>query len=1013
MERAHMKVLFLHIGDMHITDHNGVNFFQIHKIVDTLNSVSEFDKIVLIVAGDIAQSGTSAQYYHAGHLIGKLIATIKRELGYKDKIDVLCVPGNHDLDHKGNPMTSEFLQGIRKVNSYDKHLPAELKKQDAFFNFAARNSCFEDKSVFCRRMLTYGDYTIEANLINTGVFSILEEDKGLHYIPQHNLNDISTPTGAQFVITLMHHAPEWYTDAQKNVLEEAIYAKSSIVFYGHEHYIGKKTITYETSAPAIIQAGGCLCENENWTQSAFHVGVLDTDTLSYTHIEYKWNPSQKQYEQKSIRSTPLPYKPSAERALNIAESFKSELLLDKKHDISPDFRDYYVFPRIQSEDHIGSSNHEFTTEDTFIDEILQKKKVLISGGYNSGKSTLLRKLFLKFSDMGYTVVLCDIDSIRGKKADRIIRNCFEDIYGENPSDYQRYEQISKEKKLLIIDDIDQIKQNSLDSFLSQIGEKFEYIIFASKQLIDLSLFERMKTQLKAVDSIYRYKVMPMYSDKRSELIQRVVSLKASDPSSVPKTSKILTDAINAQRRFISLDPDFIIKYVEYYCNNVGDAVGGDSGIFSKVFEASLINAISKYQTLRLSVDKAFVLLSKVAHYVHFHKSYPVSEHQIMMIVDQYNDDYGTSVNGTDFINVVTQAKVLIYDELAAGYRFANKSYLAYYVAREVNSQYNNTGDDTDLQAILRCACFGINADILLFISYITDNIRILRLILHMVNEYTKDWAEFDFDKNIPQFLREERRHEVELPPPNAKQQEQQAEILAEKAADQTVQTVDIYDYSEDDIDFFVNQLIRATQLLTIVARCLPNFEHSMPKADKEAFVKVIYSLPNKIFSLWVNEADKEVDSIIQFFREQSQDYYTRQKKLSDDDIILVLQWTAMSFLLDLYNISVVFATKDNTIAYLSAFDYNSSDTYLLEHLMVLERQAPANCFIAESLNAVKNNRGFLFQTLVTRVVRHALVFKADLDHNQIQQLKTRFFPKVETQRKLLVQRTQNKNKENE
>jgi putative metallophosphoesterase protein len=166
MERAHMKVLFLHIGDMHITDHNGVNFFQIHKIVDTLNSVSEFDKIVLIVAGDIAQSGTSAQYYHAGHLIGKLIATIKRELGYKDKIDVLCVPGNHDLDHKGNPMTSEFLQGIRKVNSYDKHLPAELKKQDAFFNFAARNSCFEDKSVFCRRMLTYGDYTIEANLIN-------------------------------------------------------------------------------------------------------------------------------------------------------------------------------------------------------------------------------------------------------------------------------------------------------------------------------------------------------------------------------------------------------------------------------------------------------------------------------------------------------------------------------------------------------------------------------------------------------------------------------------------------------------------------------------------------------------------------------------------------------------------------------------------------------------------------------------------------------------------------------
>ena len=122
-----MKVLFLHIGDMHIKDRNGVNSFQISKVVDTLNSFSGFDKVVLIVAGDIAQSGTSDQYHHAGHLIGQLISAIKKRFKYKDKIDVLCVPGNHDLDHKGNPMTSEFLQGIRKVNSYEKYLPGELQ----------------------------------------------------------------------------------------------------------------------------------------------------------------------------------------------------------------------------------------------------------------------------------------------------------------------------------------------------------------------------------------------------------------------------------------------------------------------------------------------------------------------------------------------------------------------------------------------------------------------------------------------------------------------------------------------------------------------------------------------------------------------------------------------------------------------------------------------------------------------------------------------------------------------
>lgn len=92
----------------------------------------------------------------------------------------------------------------------------------------------------------------------------------------------------------------------------------------------------------------------------------------------------------------------------------------------------------------------------------------------------------------------------------------------------------------------------------------------------------MKVLLKANDSIFRFKIMPIFSDKRYELIQKLVNIKAEDKSTVDKTTKLLADAISSQRRFISLDPDFIIKYVEYYCNNLGDANNSDSGVFSKV-----------------------------------------------------------------------------------------------------------------------------------------------------------------------------------------------------------------------------------------------------------------------------------------------------------------------------------------------------------------------------------------------------------------------------------------------
>lgn len=1007
-----MKVLFLHIGDLHIKDRQGINSFQIQKIVHSLNIFGRFDKAIVVITGDIAHSGEENQYKMASYCVGQLVAGIKRRYNYSERIEVLCVPGNHDIFHNGQCMTSKMLQKLRKDNSYYKHLQVELDKQKFFFNFAKKNSCFTYSGVYCRRTIDLNGFVIEANLINSGLFSIFDEDKGLHFIPQHCINEFNTPSGAELVITIMHHSPDWYVDSLKNMLEAAIYGKSSLVFFGHEHYIGNKTVSHENNAPVLIQAGGCLCKNDDWTNSTYHLGLLDTDTMVYKQCKFVWNVGQRQYEQKESCENILSKKPSIEKHIKVLPNYLDSLCKDVKHDISQDFRDYFVFPRIQAEDHNGTLGKEFTTEEEFIAELLERKKNLIIGGYNSGKTTLLKSLFLRLSE-DYVVLFCDIADIRGKRADRIIKNCFVDIYGDNDSDYERFLQISKERRILIIDDIDQINQESFDCFIAQLDDTFEYFIFASKQIIDISLLDRMKVFLKTTDLVYKYRLTPFYSDKRHELIEKVVSLKMDDPASVSKTANLLSEAIKAQKRFISLDPDFIIKFVEYYCNNIGEASNNDSGVFSKVFEASLINALSKYQTPKLSVDKIFVLLSKIAHYIHFNKAYPISETRILEIISEYNEEYGAKVNGVEAINIMTNSKVLIFDGDIGGYYFGNKNYLAFFVAREVNNQYNSTGDESDLQKILKCSCFGINADILLFISYITDNIRILRLILHMVNEYTREWEEFEFGNKMPQFLKSERKHTVSLPPSDAREKEKKAEIETEKTLSNELKILNIYDYSEDDVDQFVNQIIRACSLLIIVAKCLPNFEHNMPKADKDAFIDVIYRLPNKIFQLWASVADKEVDNILQFFKEQSQDYYSRQKELSDDDILRALQWAAMSLLLDLYNLSVFYSTKDNTAQYLSDFDYARSDTYSLEHLMMLEKQNAGNQFVKTAINMANQKKDPIFNTLLRRIVNHALVYMNDLDFRLTQQLHSKFFLAKDTQKKIMMQRIKSSNKENE
>lgn len=985
-----MKVVFLHLSDIHVKNRHCINLNQIHKMVDSLNSMPAFTRVIIVVSGDVAHSGEKAQYDSARNLFGHIITELKKRFGYNLKYDFLCIPGNHDVSHIKEPKSTAELEELRTSNRYDRYIEEELAKQEEFFKLANYNHCFLDNKLFSRKLIDCDGFFIEANMFNSAIFSILNEDKGLHYLPQYCINDYSSSTGADFVITVMHHAPDWFVDNIKNQLERVIYRKSSLVFYGHEHYPGKKEIKVDNCERSIVQAGGCLAENDNWRNSSYHVGVLDTESFVYNHYEFVWDENNMIYKKTNEFKYQMNPKPSREIGITISDDFLKDFKKDAKNSVSANFMDYFVFPRIRSVEKKGD-NQDYTQEETFIDEILNRKRLLICGGYNSGKTTLLKKLVLSLYEKGYSVLFCDADNISKTRYERAIKNCFEDMYGSSSVSFAKYEQISKNKKILFVDNADSIKKETFKGFYDYITDNFEYCVFASKQVYDFDLIDKMKAQLNVSNSIHRYHIMPLFSDKREVLIRNLVSIKVEDSEMIEQISCILMDSINAQKKFISNDPDFIIKYVDYYFKNIGEPVSGDSGIFSKVFEANLTNKLSKHASSRMSVDKIFKLLSKIAHYIHFHKAYPINQKQIIEVIDHYVKKYGGEVQYVELINAATESRILVLDIEKNGYRFANKSYLAYFVAREINVQYNETGDDYYLQAILKYSCFGINSDILLFLSYITQNIRILRLILDMATEYTKEWIEFDFDNNMPKYLLEAKTFNVKLPTSSERKEDQEAALNSEIEVEDSIETLDIYDYSEEEAENFVNQLVRAMQLLIVISKCLPNFEHDMLKEDKEKFVDMIYRLPNKIFALWSYEADKHITEIIQFFKEQSQDYYTRQKKLTDDDLVKALQWTSISFLLDLYNACVTFSAKENTLLYLAEFNYSKKITYSLEHLLILEKCSSGNSFTEKSLELFVSEIPSLAKVMISRIVKHAIIYKRNLSMNSIQQLEAKIF----------------------
>lgn len=270
-----MNILFLHLSDIHLESRFSLNPFHLKKIVDAVRSQKPFDSIFLILSGDIANSGKANEYDVAYKMVGRLINSIKEECDYHDKIYILMVPGNHDVDMSDSPLRTSDLVELSRNGGYTKQIDAELQRQSNFFNFAKRNNLFLENKLYYQKLYKLDtNFTVEVNLLNSAIFSTLEEDKGLHYLPPDVIQSINNPTGADFVLTVMHHPTDWFLDSTMQELENVLYSKSSLIFYGHKHYQGTSKVLNQYGGEAFLHAGGCLSEKRDWSNSEFLMGKL-------------------------------------------------------------------------------------------------------------------------------------------------------------------------------------------------------------------------------------------------------------------------------------------------------------------------------------------------------------------------------------------------------------------------------------------------------------------------------------------------------------------------------------------------------------------------------------------------------------------------------------------------------------------------------------------------------------------------------------------------------------------
>lgn len=985
-----MKTAIIHISDFHIKETDNLIYEKINKMVSALNVIGSVDKYIIIFTGDLAHSGKINEYKKANKITGFLYNKIK-EISKDNMVDFYMVPGNHDMVLNESSRKCDDILKYYKNKIINQKLEDEIELFDNFYNESKIRMSSKKDKIIDKIIIESGKLRIQLNLINSAFFSTLEpNDKEIHFFPLDRIDSLDCLENLN--ITVMHHTYESYHESCKNALEKKIYESTDLLLTGHNHFSQTKTISINGQANLIESCGGEINFHDQFSQDKFNTIVIENDNLICEGYSFIWDGHKNMFfHEKILPATSLKRK---------GELYPIQSYIDELHDDlgnhGKDFTKYFIFPKLTRN---NSSNYgdkeEIIDEDEFIKEILSKKMVYIYGKHNAGKTTLLKKLYIDFLEK-YVPLKFDILPSMTYKANKFIKNIFEDQYGSDTVKYEKFLQLPKSKKIIFIDNIDLLLKRdhfNVNSFYNILKENFEYIVISTSIKND-NIEDILENELLNDYESNFYEINPFFIKKRSELVKNVCEANnIYNKREINKINNIVDKFIHNNSNLFSLTPSFLVKYIQYFtADNQYEYVKGEN-YFNKIFEYDLSEALLA-GCQKSDLETYFTIYEEISYYMFKNKKDVLPIEDIRKIIETYNNEYGMKLKCDNVIEVGKKAKIIKLNE-DYNIFFINKNHLAYFIAKRLFSITQNEGNYDDVHYVLKNICFSINSNIIMFYIYLSNSINVINKLYDYIKDILDDIESLDLDTlNIP-FLKKKEVTEIELP---SEQDREEAETNIEKAEQQVYETEEltalgIFDYDESESENFTNKINRSFTYLEMICKSIPSFYSKLKLDMKNKFKQAVYLYPEKLAYVGLVPINNSFEQICDWFMNRIEEEKTKDenlKKMSRENVEAFLQNYGIAITLSLFDHFAEMCSTSLTLDFMTSGEYKKS-TNKLQRLMMLELEAPLEKFIKEAENMMKETNDLLIKHMVRLIVRKHLFSNKSLAYNDKQTIANKFF----------------------
>jgi hypothetical protein len=757
-----MSALILHLTDLHIGATQNVVVNRAEAIARSLNgSLSGTSAVFIAVSGDIAQSGQKEQYEIARSLLRTIALEIKKE---KDvPVEFVFVPGNHDCDFTGSQVVRNSV--LKDIVSHGGSVPMELvdelsKVQNRYFEF--RNELINyDAVLHDDRLWTVQEFVVEGKRIwfdslNASGMSTIHEKPGAVFFPFEGYQDFK-PTDADLRIGMIHHPLNWYSQINYQGFKSFLHSLEDFLLTGHEHS-GNAGIRQDARNGECAFIEGAALQINGRQESGFNLLELRLESAEFRcdRFEYIDGRYLRQNDEIWLPIRPMPQRTVAE--LQISKSFQKTLCDPGATLHHPDKRDlclddFYVFPDLDvqsSERRMSGKNGTVPRKKSskaLTVAASVEKEVILEGDENAGKTRLLYQLFQAYHAQNRVPVLIDGRKIKSSSdLDKLLAHAVAEQYGKE--NLVAYEQTSRDKKILLIDDFDQAPlqdrfKAKLYEFMSQ---RFETrIITVGENFRVGELFSGDK--LAPLSSFVHYKIMPFGYERRGELVMKWNRLGLSE---VTPTNQWLSACTQAEKlieaaklqHVATTVPILVLSLLNLGTSGVAKEMHNSS--FAHYFYFLIVGALDKAGVRQEALSKFLGFATHLSWFVkHNGTDHEITELEFRRFCKSYSHEWMTTVP-EEMIDVLSRARIICVNGDCISFTYQYAYY--YFLGRYTNSFI----DDGDVKAYLAYCMKHLYvrecANTLLFLAHHSGNSLVLDGVIAALGEHFATVCPVNFSK---------------------------------------------------------------------------------------------------------------------------------------------------------------------------------------------------------------------------------------------------------------------------